>query len=88
MPMVVASVAAQYGLYASSRKYMPGWWKFPRDDQRKIERMNRFVEWKREKIRERNRIRFWQILGWLCGPPIVIAVVSLTWRVCAWLVAY
>lgn len=77
-----------YGLAVSrpGREYLPGWWKFPRTDTTRVDRMNRFVEWKREKIRERNRIRLWRTLAWLCGPPILIATVSLVWRVCAWVV--
>lgn len=76
-------------VFAGDEKQYKRWrYGWPRSDEKRIARMNRYVEWKREKIRERRWLRFWWALGLLCGPSIFITTVSLVWRVCAWVVAF
>lgn len=57
---------------------------FPRSEQKRTARMQRFVEWKREKIAERR----WRHLGlfmlWCCAPPIALVVIGMCWRLLLW----
>lgn len=94
-----AAMAAYGGAGGSSIRggacitnYTPGWspsdhWfpkVFPRSDAARIERMNRYVEWRREKIAERRWRHLGLALAWSCLPPLVLTVIGLCWKVLIW----
>lgn len=60
---------------------------FPRSNERKLARMDRFVNWKRQKIQEREEIKWarrkkeWIAVGAiLLGFPVVITVLAWVWK--------
>lgn len=54
---------------------------FPRSEASKVERMDKFVKWKREKITER-RVRHLLIgTAIFFGTPLLIALASVVWKV-------
>ena len=68
-----------YGWAGLQNSYIPPK-VFPRSDETRINRMNRYVEWKREKIWERNcRVAAFGV-ALLVIVPAFLAVVSLTWQ--------
>lgn len=60
---------------------------FPRSDAARIDRMNRYVSWKRSKIAERRWMHFGIALGILCGMPIVVAAIGACWQFAIWVLA-
>jgi len=53
---------------------------FPRSKQTKEYRMDRMVDWKRRKIRERIQHRLLWIAAIALGTPIAIALLALAWN--------
>jgi hypothetical protein len=54
--------------------------KWPRTFGQRIERMERMIQWKREKIRQRVLMHVYVAAAIFFGAPVVIAVASWLWR--------
>lgn len=54
---------------------------FPRSEASKVYRMDRLVDWKRRKIRERTVRHLWIGAVVLLGTPLAIALLAGAWRV-------
>lgn len=57
--------------------------KFPRTEQQRVARMDKYVNWKRQKIREKHAIH-WKMGGAIAaflilGVPVLIALASVLW---------
>jgi hypothetical protein len=53
---------------------------FPRPEWHKVERMTKYVEWKRRQIRERHMQVAGLTLAWLVGIPLGLALITGVWR--------
>jgi hypothetical protein len=71
----VLPIRALYGYKSMANAYKPK--VFPRTDKQRIERMNRYVEWKRQKVREKwvNRV----VAGIVAYFGVVILIVGMSY---------
>lgn len=87
-----AYVEAYRRSYQGNGVYTPGWTPsklfspWPRTDFARIQRMNRYVEWKRMQIELRRVEQVKALLFWTCGPPILAIIIGLCWRGAAWVI--
>lgn len=76
---IAAQHAAHVGMANGYSNYKPPK-KFPRSILRRIDRMNRLIRWRRQKLRERHLIHAGIALGVLIAVPLIAVVISAAWQ--------
>ena len=76
---VMAQYAAHVGMANGYSNYKPPK-KFPRSILKRIDRMNRLIRWRRQKLRERHLIHAGIALGVLIAVPLIAVIVSAAWQ--------
>ncbi len=57
---------------------------FPRSREKRIARMTRYLEWRREQIAARRWRQMWLFMFWTCAPPLALVIIGLCWKLLLW----